>query len=163
MVAQIDIKASPICYKRIRIINMINVQVSIVIHRPLGEVFAFLSNLENNLNWRTGMIEARKISEGPIGVGTTYRLINNFFGRRVEGDTEYELNRSYATVNKSGLPIETNRTFEPVERCTEVTFSVKAKIGGFVKLVEPLLARIGKRRLTADAIKVKKIIEANTL
>jgi len=144
---------------------MINVQVSIVIHRPLGEVFAFLSDLENNLNWRTGMIEARKISEGPIGVGTTYRMINNFFGRRLEGEavvTEYELNRKYATVNKSGLPIETKRTFEPVEGGAQVTFSVKVEIGGFLKLVEPLLARIGKRRLTADAIKVKNIIEART-
>ena len=45
---------------------MINVQVSIVIHQPLEEVFAFLSDLENNLKWRPGMIEARKISEGPI-------------------------------------------------------------------------------------------------
>lgn len=145
---------------------MINVQVSIIIHRPLEEVFAFLSNLENNLNWRTGMIEARKISEGPIGVGTTYRMINNFFGRRLEGKavvTEYELNKKYATMNKSGVPIETKRTFEPVEGGTQVTFSVKADMGGFVKLVEPLLANIGKRRLTADAITVKKIIEASTL
>lgn len=142
---------------------MINVQVSIVIHRPLEEVFAFLSNLENNLQWRTGMIEARKISEGPIGVGTTYRMTNNFFGRHLEGEavvTEYELNRKYSTINKSGLPIETKRTFEPVEGGTQVTFAVKADIGGFTKLVEPLFASIGKRRLTADAIKVKKIMEA---
>ena len=118
------------------------------------------------MKWRSGMIEARKISEGPIGVGTTYRMINNFFGKRLEGEavvTEYELNRKYATMNKSGLPIETKRTFESVEGSTQVTFAVKADLGGFVKLVEPLLVSIGKRRLTADAIKVKKIIESSTL
>jgi carbon monoxide dehydrogenase subunit G len=145
---------------------MINVQVSIVINRPLEEVFVFLSNLENNLKWRSGMIKAEKISEGPIGVGTTYRMINNFFGRQVEGEavvTEYELNRKYATMNKSGLPIKTQRAFEPVEGGTRVTFSVETEVGGFFKLVEPLMASIGKRRLTADAIKVKNIIESRTL
>jgi polyketide cyclase/dehydrase/lipid transport protein len=65
---------------------MTNFESSIVINRPLVEVFAFLSDLENNLKWRTGMIEAKKTSAGPIGVGTTYRMSNNLFGRRVEGE-----------------------------------------------------------------------------
>jgi carbon monoxide dehydrogenase subunit G len=145
---------------------MINVQVSIVINRPLEEVFSFLSNLENNMKWRSGMIKAEKVSEGPIGVGTTYRMINNFFGRQVEGEavvTEYELNRKYSTMNKSGLPIKTQRMFEPVEGGTRVTFSVETEVGGFFKLVEPLMARIGRRRLEADAVMVKALIESGAL
>lgn len=145
---------------------MFKVQVSIVINRPLEEVFAFLSDLENNLKWRSGMIEAKKTSAGPIDVGTTYRMINNFFGRKVEGEavvTEYELNRKYATMNKSGLPIKTQRMFEPVEGGTRVTFSVETELGSFFKLVEPLLAKIGKRRLEADAAMVKDLIEVGAL
>jgi hypothetical protein len=141
---------------------MLQVQVSIVINRSLEEVFGFLSNLENNLKWRSGMIEAKKTSAGPIGVGTTYRMVNNFFGRRVVGEavvTEYELNRKYATVNKSGLPIKTRRAFERVGGGTRVTFSVETKLGGIFRLVEPLMASIGKRRLAADAATVKKLIE----
>jgi len=141
---------------------MFQVKVSIVINRPLEEVFVFLSNLENNMKWRSGMIKAEKISEGPIGVGTTYRVINNFFGRRAEGEavvTEYELNWKYATMNKSGLRIKTQRMFEPVEGGTRVTFSVETQLGAFFKLAEPLLASIGKRRLEADATTVKKLIE----
>src|SRR5258708_39727926 len=97
---------------------MFQVKVIIVINRPLEEVFAFLSNLENNLKWRSGMIKAEKISEGPIGVGTTYRLINSLFGQQVEGEavvTEDVLNRKYATMNKTGLPIKTQSTFETCE------------------------------------------------
>lgn len=141
---------------------MFQVQVSIVINRPLEEVFAFLSDLENNLKWRTEMIEAKKTSAGPIGVGTTYRMINNLFGRQIEGEavvTEYELHWKYATVNKSGLPIKTQRTFEPVEVGARVTFSVETELGGLFKLAEPLLASIGKRRLAADAAAVKELIE----
>ena len=145
---------------------MINVEVSVVIHRPVAEVFAILSNLENNMRWRSGMIAAEKISTGPIGVGTTYRMINSLFGRQVEGQavvTEYELNRKYATVNKSGLPIETKRTFESVHGGTRVTFAVKAELGGFFNLTSPLFATIGKRRLARDAAKAKELIEAGVL
>src|SRR5258706_2787761 len=145
---------------------MFQVKVSIVINRPVEEVFAFLSNLENNLKWRSGMIKAEKISDGPIGVGTTYRLINSLFGQQVEGEvvvTEYELNRKYATMNKSGLLIKTQRMFEAVEGGTRGTFSVETELDGFFKLVEPLMASIGKRRLEADAVTVKKLIEARAL
>jgi carbon monoxide dehydrogenase subunit G len=145
---------------------MIKVEVSTIIHRPLAEVFAILSNLENNMKWRTGMIAAEKISAGPIGVGTTYRIINSIFGRRIEGQavvTEYELNQKYATVNKSGLPIETKRTFEPVHEGTKVTFAVKAELGGFFNTAKPVLEMIGKRRLESDAAKAKELIEAGIL
>ena len=50
--------------------------------------------------------------------------------------------------------------FEPVEGGTRVTFSVETEVGGFFKLVEPLMAKIGGRRLTADAIMVKEFIES---
>jgi carbon monoxide dehydrogenase subunit G len=145
---------------------MIKVEVSVIIHRPLAEVFAILSNLENNMRWRTGMIAAEKISAGPIGIGTSYRIINSIFGRRIEGEavvTEYELNQKYATVNKSGLPIETKRTFEPVNEGTKVTFAVKAELGGFFDIAKPVLETIGKRRLESDAAKVKELVEAGIL
>jgi len=145
---------------------MINVEVSVVINRPLAEVFAILSNLENNMRWRSGMIAAEKTSTGPIDVGTTYRMINSLFGRRVEGQavvTEYELNRKYATINISGLPIKTKRTFEPVKGGTRVTFAVKAELGGLFTLTKPLVATIGKRRLARDAAKAKELIEAGAL
>jgi carbon monoxide dehydrogenase subunit G len=145
---------------------MIKVEVSVLINRPLAEVFAILSNLENNMRWRTGMIAAEKTSTGPIGVGTTYRMINSFFGRRIEGKavvTEYELNRKYATVNKSGLPIETKRTFEPINGNTRVTFTVRAELGGFFDFATPVFEIIGKRRLKSDAAKAKELIEAGIL
>jgi hypothetical protein len=114
------------------------------------------------MKWRTGMITAEKTSAGPVGVGTTYRVINSMLGRRIEGEaevTEYVPNRSYATVNRSGLPIETRRTFEPVPGGTRVTFAVKADLGRFSRPIGPLVTIIGRRRLQADAVKVKKLME----
>jgi carbon monoxide dehydrogenase subunit G len=144
---------------------MINVEVSVVINRPLEEVFAFLSRLENNMKWRTGMIAAEQASAGPVGVGTTYRLVNEVLGRRIEGEaevTEYVSNSSYATVNRSGLPIETRRSFEPVPGGTRVTFAVKADLGRFSRPIGPLVSAIGRRRLRSDALKVKQLIESGS-
>ena len=47
---------------------MVNMEVSIVINRPVGEVFASLADLEKNVMWRSGTVEATKTSTGPIGV-----------------------------------------------------------------------------------------------
>jgi len=51
---------------------MVEFEECVVINRPAKEVFAFISNLENDPPW-TKAAEARRTSDGPIGVGTTFR------------------------------------------------------------------------------------------
>jgi uncharacterized protein YndB with AHSA1/START domain len=75
---------------------MIKIEVSTVIDRPLEDVFAVLSNEENRPKWSSTSIEVKKTSEGPIGVGTTWRGVYKIFGKRMEREsvyTEYEPNR----------------------------------------------------------------------
>ncbi len=146
---------------------MVKIEISIVINRPLEDVFAFLSDLENNLKWRSGSIEARKTSEYPLGVGTMYRMVDNVLGRRIEGEAEIiecEPNRKYTSRSKSGyLPLVAQRIFEPAERGTRVRFVAEAEPGGFFKLAEPLVASIGKRRHETDAANLKDLMEAHAL
>jgi len=56
-------------------------ELSTVINRPLEEVFGFLANLENDLKWRREWVDARKTSEGLIGLGTRFSL----FGKALAG------------------------------------------------------------------------------
>jgi carbon monoxide dehydrogenase subunit G len=145
---------------------MVNMEVSIVINRPLDEVFASLADLESNVKWRSGTVEAQQTSTGPIGVGTTYRMVNSVFGRRLEGEaevTEFEPNRKFVTKTRSGYSIEAERIFEPVEGGTKVTFVVKADLAGFFQLAEPLVAGMGKRRLESDVADLKDLIESGVL
>ena len=51
---------------------MIRIETSIVINRPVKEVFAFLSNFENWPKWSPGLLENKKTSDGPISRGTTW-------------------------------------------------------------------------------------------
>ena len=146
---------------------MISVKVSIVINRPIGEVFDFLSNMENNMKWRTSQQEVQKLSEGPIGVGTTYRMVNRFLGRRLETEAEvieYEPDRKYTTRDKSEtLPLKAQRIFEAVEGGTLVTFIINVDPSGIVKIAAPLVAARAKRSLESDAANLKDLMEAGAL
>jgi hypothetical protein len=48
---------------------------TILIDRPLDEVFAFLSDFENIPKWNYYVLEVRQLSESPIGIGTTYHQV----------------------------------------------------------------------------------------
>jgi len=142
-------------------------ELSIVINRPTEEVFGVLANLENDVKWRREWVEAKNTSEGPLGVGTTFRLVSEFLGRRSETEyevTEYEPNRIAAWKAVSGpLPLTFRRTFERVEGGTRVTIRYEAEIRGFLKLAGPLVARMGKRQLEGDFPKLKELMEARAL
>jgi uncharacterized membrane protein len=146
---------------------MVRIETSMVINRPVEEVFAFLSNMENNMKWRTSQQEVKKLSEGPIGLGTTYRMVNHVLGRQLETEAEvieFEPNRKYTSRDKSGtLPLKAQRIFEAVEGGTRVTFRLQADPGGVFKIAAPLFATLAKRGIESDAAKLKDLLEAGAL
>jgi uncharacterized protein YndB with AHSA1/START domain len=143
---------------------MAKLEAGITINRPIEEVFAFTSNPENEPLWRPELLELEQTSDGPIGVGTTFREVMQFLGRRIESTgeiTEYEPNKRNAVKSTSGpFPFEITGTFEPVEGGTEVTFEVEAEIGGFFRFAEPLVARMGKRQMETQLANLKDLLEA---
>jgi len=46
---------------------------TVTISRPAGEAFAYLADAENLPRWNYAIEQTRKISPGPVGVGTVYR------------------------------------------------------------------------------------------
>jgi uncharacterized protein YndB with AHSA1/START domain len=146
---------------------MATLEISIVINRPVDEVFAFVSNPENIPKWSSLSRGVTITSAGPIGIGTTYRSVVAFLGRRIEGETEiteYEPNRSFVETSQSGpFPIKNRTTFERVDSGTRVTFTTVAEPGGFFKLAEPLLVGMIKRQFEADFANVKDLLESHAV
>jgi uncharacterized membrane protein len=54
---------------------MLEFENNIRVDRPIVEVFAFLSDLENIPKWNYYVLEVTKVSNGPIGIGTTYHQV----------------------------------------------------------------------------------------
>jgi uncharacterized protein YndB with AHSA1/START domain len=146
---------------------MATLELSIVINRPVDEVFAFVSNPENYPKWVASSSELKITSAEPIGVGTTYRSVITVMGRRIESEierTEYEPNRSFAETTRSGpVPVDNRVTFEPVAGGTRITLTSVAEPGGFFKIAEPLLVRVVKRQFEADYANLKDLMESHAV
>ena len=57
---------------------------TVMIARPIEDVFAFLSDLENVPKWNYAIVETRKVSEGPVGVGSIYHQVRSVPSRSEE-------------------------------------------------------------------------------
>ena len=47
----------------------------VAINRPIAQVFAFVANAETAPQWREDVVDVRRTTAGPIGVGTTYQAL----------------------------------------------------------------------------------------
>jgi uncharacterized membrane protein len=146
------------------------IETSIIINRPVDEVFAAASNMGNLPKWSTATQEADVTSEGPVRRGSTVRLVGTFLGRRIESDaefTEFEPPRHFAMATTSGPVAFRNRwTFEPSDGGTKVTGMNEAETSGFLKMLriaEPIAVRMGKRQLETDIANLKDLLEAGQI
>jgi uncharacterized protein YndB with AHSA1/START domain len=143
---------------------MVKVEGTVVINRPIEEVFAFLTNPDNSSLWQGMVLEAKQTSEGPVGVGTTGQVVSQFLGRRMESTwevTEFELNRKATLKTTSGpIPYMNSATLESVEEGTKVTLVAEYEVGGYFKLAEPILARMAQRQAETDYANLKDLVEA---
>jgi len=147
---------------------MARIEASVVINRPVEEVFEFVTNPKNDLLWQLGVLESEQTSEGPMGVGTTLRSVSQFMGRRMEGTGEvigYKANKKITSKGASGpMSVETSYTFEPVEGGTRLSFVGEGETGGFVKrlfgLADSIVVRMGQRGMETDLANLKDILEA---
>jgi uncharacterized membrane protein len=142
---------------------MIRVEISVVVNRPIQMVFAFVTNVENDPLWTEEVVEAKKITEGPIGVGTTFSDVVEIFGRRLENTLEitaYEPNRTATFKSISGpVPYEGIYTFENSNGGTQVTISIEAEPGGFFKLAKPLIGPRLEKQWQTNFANLKNLLE----
>lgn len=70
---------------------MLDFENSIQIDRPIDVVFAFLADFENVPKWNYFVVEVKKTSAGPVGLGTTYHQVRKT-DEQDFGITEFERN-----------------------------------------------------------------------
>lgn len=66
---------------------------SIFIQRRVNDTFAFISDLRNAPTWDPQTVAAYKISEGPIGSGTQFRLVGRLLGYTLDLPYKVQLYR----------------------------------------------------------------------
>ena len=143
---------------------MTTITQSVIVDRPVAEVWDFISNFENTTRWSRGVLEARQTSDGPLGVGSTLQTVVKAFGRRRTADylvTEYEPGHAFGFQVTSG-PMATRARYsvEPAGAGTRLTASGEVAATGLNKLLAPVLVGIVKRHSADDLANLKRILEA---
>src|SRR6266849_562916 len=94
---------------------------SVVIDRPVSEVFAFISNFENMRKWNYFVVDATNESAAGLGIGTTYRQRRKSDEQRYTV-TEFEPDLRVAVRTLSPAPdLKMRFTFELYGRGTRLT------------------------------------------
>jgi len=143
---------------------MFKFEKSVFINRPQQEVFDFVTNLNNDSKWQSGIESVERTSDGPIGVGSTWGYKLKFMGREIEADIELT---SYDPPNQASVksiggpvPFENTYTFESKDGGTQMTLNGQAEIGGFFKMAEGLVGKQMEKQMDADGAALKKLLEA---
>lgn len=145
---------------------MIKVKHSVVIDLPTEEVFAYVADFENLVDWSGVVIAIRKISPGAMHVGATLRSTIRLLGRWL--DMTFEIVESepsrYLTVKSisGGTPCLFFYQFEPVEDGgTNISLEAVVHFAGIVGLAEPVVTGVIRRQLEHDLLTLKDMLEAS--
>lgn len=143
---------------------MINQVASIVIHRPVEQVYKFLSVPKNRLKYDPDLIDVRQTPELPMQVGTKIVEVRSMLGKKGEMVTEVsELEPNHLIGYRTLQGDPTNAfgayQFESVPEGTRLTLNFTLDPRGIVKLVVPLIAGSMKRNIAAGLLNIKAVLE----
>jgi len=145
-----------------------DVEQSIVINLPAEKISAYVTDVDNLVEWSGAVIAVRKTSTGAMHVGETFRSTIRFLGRWrdvIFEVVEFEPGDSLTLKSISGAaPCLFCYRFMPVES-GETNVSLEAVIhvaSGILGLAEPVLARAIRRQLDHDLLTLKDLLEARS-
>lgn len=144
---------------------MISVETHVDIARPASEVFAFVSDHTNAPLWQHGLHEVRRLTDGPIGVGTEHAFVRRFAGRRIESRnrfTHYDEARRFVEFEIPSGPITGKASYAVAptgEAACRLTGRMDFRVSGLARLAAPLLARLLRRDSVRDDEALKRLLE----
>ena len=141
------------------------IQGDIVINRPIDEVFDFAADERNEPVYNPEMTLAEMVTQGPIGVGSKFHCVMT--GARAADMTieytEFDRPRRLASLaHISSMDINGTLLFEPQGQSTKMKWLWNIEPRGFMKLLGPIVRRMGERQELANWTGMKKVIEAQS-
>jgi hypothetical protein len=132
------------------------VRVERIVQRPPQVVFDFVArrHFENHPRWDADVLEMSQTSPGPVGVGTTARIVRRQGRGRVEGVAtvvEYEPDRRAAwDVRFGAFRLDQRVELIPEQggAATRVRLSIETSAQGPVRIIVPLLRGRFRKTMT---------------
>ncbi|MGH9035864.1 MAG: SRPBCC family protein [Acidimicrobiia bacterium] len=140
-------------------------RISIDIDVPPAVVFDFVADTGNAPLWYEAVVSATRTSPGPIGPGTTHRLVRSLPGGQVENDveiTDYEPDRRITLTSRRGpTPFTYRYTLEPGRGSTRLDLSGDIRPEGLpgAVLLGPFATLAFKRGMQHNLAALRGILE----
>ncbi|MGV2621096.1 UNVERIFIED_CONTAM: SRPBCC family protein [Halobacillus marinus] len=138
---------------------------SVIIQKPLEEVFAAAIDFSNSPEVMDAVVDVELLSEGPVREGYRFKETRLIRGRKIPAVIEvsdFVRNESYSVRSvQNGLDLRYHYVFTEREAgSTEVTFRGEMKTEGIRNtMMKPLIQRIIKKEDEDHLPRLKKFIE----
>ena len=142
----------------------VDVTVEQHIARPREEVAGFATDPANDTLWIKALSSARKLTDGPVGVGTRVERVASFLGRRIEYVNEieeHEHGRRLAMRSvKAPFPMTVTYEFEDAEGGgTLARIHTGGEGSGFYAMTAPMLSAMVRRGVARDLEALRSLLE----
>ncbi|MHA1975912.1 MAG: SRPBCC family protein [Candidatus Hodarchaeales archaeon] len=141
-----------------------------IIHKPINEIFSFITNVENQDQWVDGSSDTKLSSENDLRKGSIFEGKYTYSGKTHE--IQYEVvNFSPPTLfgiksPKGPFPFESRLDLKDVDGHTEVTNTIDAGSDHILTsmmffLFKPVLRRQMNKQMKKELNKLKTILESD--
>lgn len=138
---------------------------SIVINRPVEQVFAFSEDPDTFPQWFVGVQEIGLVEGHTVAEGAKVRAVGSVLGRRIETVMTcraYEANRRVVWEMTQPFAQTSTYIYESVAGGTRVTMKGVAELDGFFKLAAPLIVSAVRRNMETSLSNLKDLLEAQS-
>ncbi len=115
----------------------------------IDEAFAYLADFAHSAEWDPGVVEAQRLTEAPIGLGSRFQVVAWSLGRRIPLEyqiTAYEPTKRVELTAESPVIRSVDQiTFTAAGDGTDVTYDADLQGRGAFRLGDPLLALVFRR------------------
>jgi hypothetical protein len=140
----------------------VDVRPEVLIHRPRGEVAAFMFDPANDLRWTGGITSSRPDRPGRLQQGATVVRSAKFLGRSFDYGylvTSHEPDRLVEMRVERPFPMVVRYELDDDQDGTSVAIHAVGTPGRFFGWATPLMTRQVRRSITADLTRLRNCIE----
>jgi hypothetical protein len=141
----------------------VDVRPAVLVHRPRGDVAAFMFDPGNDLRWTGGITSSTPAQPGPLVAGATVERTARFLGRTFTYGyvvTQHEPDRLVELKVDRPFPMLVRYELEDAADGTRVAIHAAGNPGRFFGWVTPLMARQVRKSIAADLERLRACLEA---
>jgi uncharacterized protein YndB with AHSA1/START domain len=139
------------------------IENSVLIRRPIEDVFEYLADLRNELTWNPQCRSMEKVTEGPVGLGTKFRAKWKQSPLIQVECTAFDRPRSWQYTNGGPIAVVIDLSLTTEEDGTRLDTRFDAHPTGLMRLFFPIVLRSLRRAEKANMQYLKRALEGSSV